>query len=97
MSLPDDVVRWVSRHFTGGDVESALVMLASAVDHTGELVAPRLLRCAAVGSRGDLARLKLLVADLRIDWRDVIMGGEYEMREGKPVQVHDFNSPIADA
>jgi hypothetical protein len=97
MSLPDDVVRWVSRHFSGADVESALAMLGSAVDHTGELVGPRLARCAAVGSRGDLARLTLLVADLRIDWRNVIMGGEYEMREGKPVQVHDFNSPIADA
>ena len=97
MSLPDDVVRWVSRHFSGGDVDAALATLGSAVDHTGEIVSPRLVRCAAVGSRGDLARLRLLVADLRIDWRDVIMGGEYEIRDGKPVQVHDFISPIADA
>ncbi len=97
MSLPDDVVRWVSRHFSGGDVESALATLGSAVDHTGEFVSPRLARCAAVGSRGDLARLRLLVADLRTDWRDVIMDGEYEMRDGKPVRVHDFNGPIADA
>ena len=97
MPLPDDVVRWVSRHFSGGEVESALAMLRSAVDNTGELVSPRLARCAAVGSQGNLERLRLLVAELRIDWRDVIMGGEYEMRDGKTVQVHDFNSPIADA
>jgi hypothetical protein len=25
------------------------------------------------------------------------MSVEYEMRDGKPVRVHDFNSPIADA
>jgi hypothetical protein len=97
MSLPDDVVRWVSRNFSGGDVESALATLGSAVDHSGELVGQRLIRCAAVGSRGDLERLRLLVTDLRVDCRDVIMGAEYEIRDGKPVQVRDFNSPIADA
>ena len=90
MSLPDDVVRWVSRHFSGGDVESALATLGSAVDHTGELVSPRLVRCAAVGSRGDLKQLRLLVANLRIDWRDVIMAGEYGMRDDKPVKVQRF-------
>jgi hypothetical protein len=94
MTLPKDVVRWVNRHFSGGDTEAALVMLESAVDHTGEIAGPRLLRCAAVGSRGDLARLSLLVADLRIDWRNVIESSEYEMRDGKLVQVHDFNQPI---
>jgi hypothetical protein len=41
--------------------------------------------------------LRHLVDELRTDWRDVIMGSEYEMRDGKPVRVHDFNSPIADA
>lgn len=97
MSLPDDVVRWVSRHFNGNDVGAALATLGSAVDHTSALVSPRLVRCAAVGSRGDLTRLRRLVADLRNDWRDVIMSGEYELRDGKPVQVYDFNSPIADA
>jgi hypothetical protein len=97
MSLPDDVVRWVNRHFSGEDVEAALATLDSAVDHSGTLVGPRLVRCAAVGSRGDLSRLRRLVVGLRTDWRDVIMGGEYEMRDGKPVQVYDFNDPIADA
>ena len=96
MPLSDDVVRWVNRHFRGNDVDFALAMLGSAVDHTGELVGPRLVRCAALGSRGDLARLERLVAELRTDWRDVIMAGEYEMRDGKPVRVHDLNNPIAD-
>ena len=97
MVLPDDVVRWVSRHFGGADAAAALSALRSAVDHTGEVPSPRLLRSAAVGSQGNLEHLRLLVGQLRTDWRDVIMSGEYEMRDGKPVQVHDFNSPIADA
>jgi len=97
MPLPDDVVMWVRRHFSGGDVESALATLGLAVDNTGELVSLRLLRCVAVGSRGNLGRLRLLVAEVRTDWRDVIVGGEYETRDGKSIQVHDFNNPIADA
>ena len=97
MALPDDVVRWVSRHFSGVDVAAALATLGSAVDQTGELVSPRLVRCAALGSHGNLEQLRLLVVDLRTDWRDVIMRGEYEMRDGKLVQVYDLNSPIADA
>ena len=48
MSLPDDVVRWVGRHFSDADVESALATLESAVDHTGQVVNPRLVRCAAI-------------------------------------------------
>jgi hypothetical protein len=96
MALPDDVVRWVTRQF-GGDVEPVLAMLGSAVDQTGELVGPRLIRCAAVGSRRDIERLAALVAQLRNDWRDVIVACEYEMRNGEPIQVHDFNHPIADA
>jgi hypothetical protein len=95
--LPDDVVRWVRRHFKDGDVPAALATLGSALDNTGQIVSPRLARCAAVGSRGNLERLRVLVAELRTDWRDVIMSVEYEMRDGKPVRVHDFNSPIADA
>jgi limonene-1,2-epoxide hydrolase len=95
MALPEDVVRWVTRQF-GGDVEPALAMLGSAVDQAGELVGPRLIRCAAVGSRGEFERLAALVAQLRNDWRDVIVAGEYEMRNGELIQVRDFNHPIAD-
>src|SRR3954469_7341686 len=97
MSLPDDVVRWVHRHFSDDDVESALATLESAVDHTGKVVSPRLVRCAAIGSQGSLERLRLFVNELRVDSRDVIVGGEYEIRDGKPVQVRDLNGPIGDA
>jgi hypothetical protein len=97
MALPDDVVTWIHSHFDNADVDAAFEVLGSAIDQTGQAAGPRLVRCAAVGSRGDLARLALLVAGLRIDFRDVITSGEYELCGDKLVQVHDFNNPIADA
>jgi hypothetical protein len=96
MKLPDDVVRWVSLHFSETDQEKALVQLCSAVIHTGERADPRLLRCVVVGSGGDLARLSQQIGQLQVDWRDVIMAGEYEFKEGKNVRVRDFNDPIQD-
>lgn len=55
---------------------------------------PRLLRCMAVGSKGDPERLRYLVGLLQIDYRDVIVAGEYEPRGRQLVHVHDFNQPI---
>jgi len=50
-----------------------------------------------VASGGDLTRLSQQIRQLQVDWRDVIMAGEYEFREGKNVRVHDFNDPIEDS
>ena len=74
-----------------------MVQLRSAVIHTGEPADPRLLRCVVVASGGDLTRLSQQIRQLQVDWRDVIMAGEYEFREGKNVRVHDFNDPIEDS
>jgi hypothetical protein len=97
MELPDDVVRWVSSHFSEMDQGQALARLHSAVIHTGEPASPRLLRCVVVSSGGDLGRLDEQIRQLRVDWRDVIMIGEYKFEAGRNVRIHDFNSPIGDA
>jgi len=94
MSIPQDVVTWVENNFKSDEVTLALSMLEKAVIHTGEVASPRLIRCAAVGSRGQIDRLASFIKELRIDWRDVIVGGEYEMQEGKLVQVRDLVKPI---
>jgi len=99
MELPHDVVRWVSSHFKDVDKEQALNHLRAAVIHTGEPAGPRLLRCVVVSSGGDLKRLDDQIQQLQVDWRDVIMAGEYgpDGRSlGNYVRVHDFNSPIED-
>ena len=95
--LPDDLVRWVSTHFSADDRDAALACLKLAVTHTGEPASPRFLRCAALSSGGELKRLQQQIAQLRIDWRDVIVAGEYSVRNKKLIRAPDLGKPIADA
>jgi hypothetical protein len=96
LTIPDDVVQWVNGHFRDIDRATALALLEDAVDERGESVEPRLLRCAVVASRGDIDRLTDLVEELRVEWKDVILAGEYESRGGELVQVRDLSQPIRD-
>ena len=96
MPIPDDVVAWVNRHFRDVDRATAIGLLEDAVDDRDEAVEPRLLRCAVIGSRGDIDRLTDLVEELRIDSEDVILSGEYESRAGNLVRVRDLNLPLED-
>ena len=54
-----------------------------------------MLRCALVGCRGSLQSLRSLVGMLAIDWRDVILCGEYELHGNETVQVRDLNQPLS--
>jgi hypothetical protein len=95
-TLPPDVAAWIDSHFPGESAERARHALEVAVDHTGAPVGERLLRCAAVGSRGHLDALYRLVGELRIDFRDVIVAGEYESVDHKLVRVRDLTRPISE-
>jgi hypothetical protein len=95
--MPADLLKWISAHFPENDREAAVALLTEATDESGNPVGDRLSRCAALASAGDLDRLRSLVEELRIDWRDVIGAGEYEKRAGVLVQVRDLNRPIPDA
>jgi hypothetical protein len=96
MPVPDDVVAWINSHFRDIDRATAIGLLEDAVDEWDEAVEPRLLRCAVIGSRGDIDRLTELVEELRIDSEDVILSGEYESRAGNLVKVRDLNEPLKD-
>jgi len=96
MPVPDDVVAWINRHFREIDRATAIGLLEDAVDERDDAVEARLLRCAAIGSRGDIDRLTELVEELRIDSEDVILSGEYESRAGNLVRVRDLNMPLDD-
>ena len=93
-SLPPDVERWVAAHFTAREVNIARELLASAIDHAGAAPGARLLRCAAVGARGDLVQLRYLVGLLQVDYRDVIMSGEYDVVDGKLRHLRNLNEPL---
>ena len=94
MSIPQDVITWVEHNFSRSETELALSMLDTAVVEDGSPAGPRLLRCAAVGSCGKIDLLAHLIKQLRVDWRDVIVSGEYEINGDNWVQVHDFEQPI---
>ncbi|TMH25992.1 MAG: hypothetical protein E6H63_13960 [Betaproteobacteria bacterium] len=95
VALPEDVERWIAAHFPAAELDAARELLASAIDHTGVAPGARLLRCATVGSRGDLVQLRYLVGLLQIDYRDVIMFGEYDVVDGKLAHVRNLNEPLA--
>ena len=103
MDLPEDVVKWVDAHFSDTAKYRALAVLRVASIHSGEAASLRLLRCAAISSQGSLRRLEGIVQQLRIDWRDVIMGAEYKLNgrnfdgSSKYQRIYDFNRPIEEA
>lgn len=90
LSLPNDVVRYIEKHFPAELRDEATSILLSAKLETNEFPSPRLLRCALFASEGKIDQLRRCVALLAIDWRDVIMAAEYEMQSGKSLQVRDF-------
>jgi len=94
MRLPDDVQRHVARCFAPEQQAEALRMLAEARIEDGSPATPRLLRCAAFASRGNLPELHRLVALLALDWRDVIVAGEYELQGTSLVPVRNFSQPL---
>ena len=95
--IPDDVKRYIARRFAPRHHAAALALLSEAVIHDGSPAGPRLLRCAAVSSGGSIERLRAEVHLLKIDYRDVIMGGEYQPAGGlEVVHVRDLNQPIPD-
>jgi hypothetical protein len=94
MNLPPDVVAYVHSHFPAQLQEAAFATLLTARLQTGELPETRLLRCAVIASERDLLRLQYYVGLLAIDWRDVIVAGEYSVREEGLVKVRDLCEPI---
>jgi hypothetical protein len=92
--LPADVVGWVRGNFSADEYSSALAALVAAVTETGEYPSARLLRSAAIGSRGRLEGLQYYVRLLAIDWRDVIVAGEYESVNHTLTKVRDLTEPI---
>lgn len=96
MELPEDVVRYVERSFSAIDRGEALAVLGAAALPDVRESAARLLRCAVVSANRDVGRLRKQLAHLAVDYRDVIVEGEYVVRDGKLRRVRDLNTPIGD-
>jgi len=76
-------VRYVERSFSQVDRVEALEVLRGAVIEDGSPASPRLVRCAVLSAHRDVGRLRKQVAHLKVDWRDIIVEGEYVVRERK--------------
>ncbi len=94
MPLPEDLLDWIWSNFDESERQVAVSLLESAAIHDGTPAEARLLRCAALASRGDIEKLRRNVERLGIDYRDVIMAGEYELENKTLKQVRYLNLPI---
>ncbi len=92
--LPNDVIAFIARKFDAADKDAAAAILATAIIEDGSPASARLVRCAAVASGGSLVRLRAEVARLKVDWRDVVVAGEYDPIDGALTRVRDLNDPI---
>jgi hypothetical protein len=93
MPLPEDVERAVAVAFAADRVAAAR-LLAGAVLDDGRPANARLLRCALVGSGGSLSKLEYYVTLLKVDWRDVVVAGEYDSASDKLMHVRDLTQPL---
>jgi len=96
MALPEDIERYVRRTFTAAEQTVVLELIATEVIHDGRRAEPRLMRCALLSSGGSVARLRLQLEQLKRDFRDVIVEGEYIPRNGTLVRIRNLSDPIAE-
>ena len=96
MNFPADIERYVFDIFGQDQFGAVVEVLKQARLHDGEPANDRLIRCAVVASGDSISMLKHMVDLIAIDFRDVIVAGEYESQEGKLVQVRDLTAPFFD-
>lgn len=96
MTLLPDIERYIERKFAASERQAVLDLIGNAVLHDGRPPGPRLIRCALLASAGDLAALRRELEQLEIDYRDVILAGEYVRKAGDFVRIRDLNEPLAD-
>lgn len=94
MEFYSDIIEKIEELFKETEIADAIVLLESAKMHDNSEPPPRCLRCALVASQGSLAKLKYYVDLLAIDYRDVIVAGEYEIKAGELFRVRDLSEPF---
>ncbi len=97
MELPADIARRIEELFLDSERREAATLVLGAKLHDGSFAGPRCQRCAVVASNGSLQRLAYYVNLLAVDFRDVIVAGEYVPHGGKLVRVRNLNEPFSEA
>jgi hypothetical protein len=91
--LPDLIAR-IAVLFEAGRREEASQVVRDARLHDGGVPDARMQRCVIEASRGSMDKLRYYANLLKVDYRDVIVAGEYEPRNGKLVRVRDLTQPL---
>jgi hypothetical protein len=94
MTLASDITTYITQGFPADQYDLVAAMVDMAVLHDGSPAGPRCQRAALVGSHGSLGKLEQLIADLKKDYRDVIIEGEYEMHGKKLMRVRNLEVPF---
>ena len=94
LEILSDIKRYVHRNFEESEVADALRFLEGAVLHNGSSPNDRMLRSALTASDNSLKSLEHYVAELAVDYRDVILAGEYTCEKGEYVRVQDLSQPF---
>ena len=94
--IPVDVERFIARRFEPPDRAAAVALVEAATIHDGSIAGPRLVRCALVASGGSIEQLRGHIEHLKIDYRDVIMAGEYRCDGLDAIRIRNLNKPIED-
>lgn len=94
MKIPPDIEQYVRRNFAESEAPDALRALESAALHDGRSPDDRMLRCALTACDNSIKSLKYHVAGLAIDYRDVILAGEYARKEGEYIRLRDLSKPF---
>ncbi len=95
MGFPRDIENYVLQVFGNEQFEGVVKILSLAKLHDGQEPNHRLIRCMLVASQGSISDLGRSVELLAIDYRDVIMSGEYEYTDGDAVRVRDLTLPFS--
>ena len=92
--FPADIVEYVARHFFEDASSRALMILERAELPDGREPDSRMLRCALVSCENTVESLERQVAGLAVDFRDVVVAGEYIRRNGDLVRIRDLSRPF---
>jgi len=94
MRSPLDVISWIEKRFPPNETQLAVERLNQATDHTGNYPGDPIVRCAAWASQADLKKLDEMIRLMKIDYRDVIVAGEYDVLERKLMKVRNHTEPM---
>ena len=92
MALPEDIIAKIRHDFSGGEMLPVIEMLTDLQKENAQLFTDRILRCIVFVAGGSFEQLAEAVALARLDWRDLIVGAEYDGHFG--AQQRDLSSPF---